>query len=107
MFSSLHENALTGIPQYNKAAFNGQGDRVPEDEWQKVNVEGRNVVKMVVFEGWSVGFRPLSDEALEKKWEHAVMLKESGKYVGRLGYNTLENVASINSALREYDYITK
>lgn len=107
VFTSLRSNDPTGIPQYNKAAFNGQGDRVPQHEWQKVNGEGGKLVKVVIFEGWSVGFRPLSDEALKKKWDHAVMQKEAGKYIGRLAYNTLESVASVNNALREYDYITK
>ena len=107
VFSSLRQNLTTGVPQYNKAAFEGQGDRVPEDDWQKVNVDGRNIIKVVLFEGWSVGFRPLSNEALKQKWEHAVSVREAGNYIGRLGHNTLESVASINGALKEYDQITE
>lgn len=107
VFSSLRQNAPTRVPQYNKAAFDGQGDRVAEDQWQKVNAEGQNIVRVVLFEGWCVGFRPLSERDLKQKWEHAVMAREAGQYIGRLGYNTLESVASVNSALMEYDHITE
>jgi D-glycerate 3-kinase len=107
IFSSLSRGSPTGIPQYNKAAFDGQGDRVPADDWQKVNLDGQNVIKVVLFEGWSVGFRPLSEEALNQKWEEAMVARKAGNYLGRLGHNTLENVASINRALSEYDQITE
>lgn len=62
---------------------------------------------MVLFEGWAVGFRPLSEHDLKQKWEHAVMARKAGRYLGRLGYSTLESVAHINSALREYEQITE
>lgn len=107
VFSSLRQNATTAIPRYDKAAFEGQGDRVPEAEWQNVNVDGQNIIKVVLFEGWSVGFRPLSEEVLKQKWEHAVRVRDTGNYIGRLGHNTLESVASINAALKEYDQITE
>jgi D-glycerate 3-kinase len=107
VFSSLRRNAPTGIPQYNKAAFDGQGDRVAEDQWQKVNAEGQKIIRVVLFEGWCVGFRPLSEHDLKQKWEHAVRAREAGQYNGRLGISTLEDVASINRALREYDDITE
>jgi D-glycerate 3-kinase len=107
IFSSLLDNAPTGIPQYNKAAFDGQGDRVPEEQWQTVNVEGQNNVRVVLFEGWSVGFRPLSEHDLEQRWERAVMAREAGRYAGRLGHHTLENVAEVNNALKEYNQITE
>ncbi len=107
VFSSLRQNAPTRIPQYNKAAFSGQGDRLPQDQWLKVNFEGQNTVKVVILEGWCVGFRSLSEHDLKQKWEDAVMAREAGEYVGRLGFNTLESVANINAALREYDQITE
>ena len=106
VFSSLGQNLPTRIPRYNKAAFNGQGDRVSEDQWQEVNAHGQKIVRVVLFEGWCVGFRSLSDHDLRQKWEHATMTRQGGDYVGKLGHNTLENVTEINSALREYDQIT-
>ncbi len=107
VFSSLRQNAPTRIPQYNKAAFSGQGDRQPQDQWLKVNFKGQKTVKVVIFEGWCVGFRSLSEHDLKQKWEHAVMAREAGGCIGRLGFNTLESVATINAALREYDQITE
>lgn len=107
VFSSLRQNAPTRIPQYDKAAFGGQGDRLSEDQWLKVNFEGQNTVKIVIFEGWCVGFRPLSECDLKQKWEHARMCREAGEYIGRLGFNTLGHVANINTALRAYEQITK
>jgi D-glycerate 3-kinase len=107
VFSSLRRNAPTKIPQYDKAGFDGQGERVPEDRWQTVNAEGQIPIRVVLFEGWSVGFRPLNEHELKQKWEHAVKARQTGHYVGRLGHNTLESVANINDALREYDQITE
>lgn len=107
VFSSLRQNAPTRIPQYNKAAFSGQGDRLPQGQWLKVNFEGQQTIKVVILEGWCVGFRPLSEHDIKQKWEHAVMAREAGEYIGRLGFNTLESVAKINAALREYDQITE
>lgn len=109
VFDSLRANLPTAIPQYDKSAFAGQGDRVPESQWEVVNTEGQQKVKAVIFEGWCVGFRPLDDETLKKKWEDAVRQKEDPTihYEGRLGYVKLEDVKAINDALREYDVLTK
>jgi D-glycerate 3-kinase len=106
VFSSLRGNRPTKIPQYNKAAFNGQGDRVPSSEWEEVNT-GDEKIKVLLYEGWCVGFRPLDDEKLQEKWQNAVAQKETGQYTGRLGYNKLEDVATVNDALRRYDKLTE
>lgn len=111
-FDSLRKNQETGIPAYDKSAFNGQGDRVPEAEWVKVN-KGNDPVKktigVVLFEGWSVGFRSLSPTVLRQTWESAVRAKEEDRenYVGRLGHNSFQSVQDINTALKEYDQITE
>lgn len=110
VFASLKANKPTKIPQYNKALFSGQGDRVPESEWEEVNSEGTTPVKVVLFEGWSVGFRPLSQDALEAKHAGATSALKSSTpecpYIGRLGHNSLESVQTINEALKNYDNIT-
>jgi D-glycerate 3-kinase len=110
VFKSLKQNKPTRIPQYNKAAFNGQGDRVPEQDWEEVNSDPSNPVRVVLFEGWSVGFRPLSDEALRRKHNAAVRALQSSttsnSYEGRLAHNTLQSVMTINEALHDYDKIT-
>ncbi|KIW66622.1 hypothetical protein PV04_05938 [Phialophora macrospora] len=110
VFHSLKQNKPTKIPQYNKAAFSGQGDRVPQTEWAEVNTDPAHPVRVVLFEGWCVGFRPLSPEALQHKHAAAVEgLKTSTPetpYRGRLAHNTLKSVTTINEALRQYDDIT-
>jgi len=110
VFASLKANKPTKIPQYNKAAFSGQGDRVPESEWEQVNTDPSNPVRVVLFEGWSVGFRPLSHETLRSKHSSAVSALQnstpSNPYRGRLGHNTLESVTPINDALKSYEQLT-
>ena len=106
VFESLAQGEPTKIPQYNKAAFSGQGDRVPEAEWEEVNGPGQKKISVVLFEGWCVGFRPLKDTELEAKWKDAVTEKESGQYKGRLGHNRFEDVKAINEALKGYDQLT-
>ncbi|KIW91759.1 uncharacterized protein Z519_07728 [Cladophialophora bantiana CBS 173.52] len=110
VFASLKQNKPTKIPQYNKAAFSGQGDRVPESEWEEVNTNPSHPVHVVLFEGWCVGFRPLAQEVLESKHAAAVAALENSTadilYKGRLGHNTLESITTINNALKKYDEIT-
>lgn len=108
VFASLCANKPTKIPQFNKAANKGFGDRVPESEWLEVNTDPRNPVRVVLFEGWCVGFRPISDDAIREKHEFAAKAAESpsSDYKGRLGHNSIENVITINNALKDYDQFT-
>lgn len=107
VLASLRTGQRTKIPSYDKSAFRGQGDRAPEEKWECVNLEGEERVRVVVFEGWCVGFRPLLKEELKSKWEDAVRAREQGGYKGRLGHNRMEDVEFINNALREYDELTE
>ncbi|KAJ9254439.1 P-loop containing nucleoside triphosphate hydrolase protein [Paecilomyces variotii] len=106
IFASLKANKPTAIPQYDKSAFSGQGDRVPESQWEIVNGEGQEKIKLVIFEGWCVGFRPWDDVTLKEKWEAAVRQKDTGNYDGRLGYVKFEDVKTVNDALKRYDVLT-
>lgn len=109
VFASLREGRETAIPQYDKSAFAGQGDRVPKSNWEVVNAAGQRKVKVVIFEGWCVGFRPWDDDTLRAKWEAAVRMKEGNPegYKGRLGYVRFEDVKAVNDALRRYDALTE
>ncbi|KAK2811554.1 hypothetical protein FQN49_008453 [Arthroderma sp. PD_2] len=108
VFSSLRRNQPTRIPSYDKSAFNGQGDRAPEDTWETVNdtQNGQPLVKVVIFEGWCVGFRQRPDAEIRADWEDAVNRRSDGDYDGRLGHVKLEDVMAVNHALREYDAFT-
>lgn len=108
VLSSLRARHETRIPSYDKSAFNGQGDRVPQDKWSNVNADGQLPVDVVIFEGWCVGFRALDDAHLTACWSKAVRARhENDGYRGRLGYNRLEDVRFVNEALKAYDVLTK
>lgn len=85
---------------------------MPPSQWEVVNKEGEEKVKVVIFEGWCVGFRAWDEEVLRGKWADAVRLKEAaaagqGEYKGRLGHVEFEDVKTVNEALRGYDVITE
>ena len=106
LFSDLQQGKVTKIPSYDKSAYSGQGDRIPKEEWAEVNRDTRCETKVVIFEGWCVGFRALPREKLVREWEGAVRKREEGGYVGRLGWNKIEDVDFVNEALRRYDQLT-
>ena len=106
VLSSLRHGQPTKIPAYDKSAFNGLGDRVPETQWQVVNQSGQPMIKVVIFEGWCVGFRPLDSIELKRRWDVAVALVEQGDYRGRLGYTRLEDIEFINNALKAHEQLT-
>ena len=109
LFASLaSRKSNIKIPSYDKSAFNGAGDQRPEGEWQTVNAEGEQIVEVVVFEGWCVGFRPLSDADVERKWKFAKedFDKNGEAYKGQLGKQKLESVLFVNNSLRDYDALT-
>lgn len=66
-------------------------------------------MEVVIFEGWCVGFRALSNDEVKRKWKAAVEeFKTSGnEYEGRLGRLELESVLFVNNKLREYDAMTR
>ena len=106
-FSSIKNGHRTRIPQYDKSKFNGRGDRVGSDVWETVNGEDQEKVKIVIFEGWCVGFRALGGEEVQKRWNEACKLKVEGRYDGRLGWNRLEDVDFIDQALSKYSWLTE
>lgn len=79
-----------------------------ESEWQTVNVEGSSPIEVVVFEGWCVGFRALSDKQVEEKWEvaKAAFEREGDAYKGQLGRQKLSSALFVNDSLRGYDALT-
>ncbi|OCK86023.1 putative Uridine/cytidine kinase [Lepidopterella palustris CBS 459.81] len=106
VFSALRSRQPTKIPVYDKSQFNGQGDRAPEDTWAEVNRPGDEAIEVVVFEGWSVGFRALSDDELEWKWAEAREWENDGVAETQLAKHTLHDLKFVNQALRGYDVLT-
>ncbi|KAF2836012.1 putative Uridine/cytidine kinase, partial [Patellaria atrata CBS 101060] len=112
LFTSLQEGNPFKIPAYDKSAFNGAGDRTPEETWRTVNAEGDEKTQVVIFEGWCVGFRPLTDGELDQTWKTAVgreklaQLEGREPPSGRLGKQKFRNIKFINEALKGYDELT-
>lgn len=111
MLDSLLENEPTRIPVYDKSAHGGQGDREPESEWPVVNdtAHGQQLVRVVMFEGWCLGFRHRPEAEVRKEWENAVRARTdpNSAYDGRLGYANWDDVRDINEALKQYDAFTE
>ncbi|KAL3418299.1 kinase mug58-like protein 1 [Phlyctema vagabunda] len=96
-FTALKSGQPTKIPQYDKSQFNGHGDRVPSSKWQSVNEPGQPPIRVIIFEGWSVGFRALTNAEVEAK--------ASGPST-TLHKHRLEDLLFVNDKLREYDVMT-
>ncbi|KAL8720773.1 MAG: hypothetical protein Q9225_002406 [Loekoesia sp. 1 TL-2023] len=107
VLSSLRERRETNIPSYDKSAFDGQGERVQQDHWAKVNGNEQCPTDLVIVEGWCLGFRALDDPQLTAYWKEAMKARDQGHgYHGRLAYSRLEDIQFVNEALRRYDAIT-
>ncbi|KER00041.1 hypothetical protein AUEXF2481DRAFT_7 [Aureobasidium subglaciale EXF-2481] len=109
IFSQLYaRKSNIRIPCYEKSLHDGQGDRTDSETWDVVNKDGESPVEVVIFEGWCVGFRSLSDEELVEKWEgaKAARIFDAEAYHGRLASLDLEHVSFVNDALRQYDALT-
>ncbi|KAG4439783.1 hypothetical protein IFR05_004751 [Cadophora sp. M221] len=61
------------IPSFDKSLFQGDGDRLPRDQWKTV----KGPVDVVIFEGWCVGFRSLEMGGVEEKRKEAVTVRDS------------------------------
>ncbi|KAM0246798.1 hypothetical protein ACHAQJ_010090 [Trichoderma viride] len=103
VFSSLLHHAPTSLPQYDKALFSGQGDRLPPSSWKPINHHPSNDInsspplQVIILEGWCVGFRPISPSAIAAK--HAAPSRT-------LHQHRLEHLLAVNEKLKEYDEVT-
>jgi D-glycerate 3-kinase len=99
LFSALREGRETRVPEYDKSAFNGAGDRVPSSQWKTINAPGERKVQVVIFEGWCVGFRSLSEEEVEKKWKDTSTTT--------LHKHRLEDLLFVNERLKGYEVLNE
>ncbi|KAK2614335.1 hypothetical protein N8I77_001172 [Diaporthe amygdali] len=97
VFTSLVKAQPTHIPQYDKSAFNGLGDRSPKSAWIPVNQPGQPTVQVVLLEGWCVGFRSIAHDVIEAKWRAPSRTLHSHK---------LEDLFFVNDQLKGYDIVT-
>jgi D-glycerate 3-kinase len=100
-FTALKHGMPVKIPEYDKSAYNGQGDRVPSSQWEEMNRPGQSKVQVIIFEGWSVGFRALAPEEVERK-----QAASRAQASATLWKHRLEDLLFVNEKLREYDVMT-
>jgi len=95
-FSALCASRPVKVPEYDKSAHSGKGDRVPESAWKRtVNSDPARPVQVVICEGWCVGFRSLDRDEVESKY--AVPGTRT------LKDHKLEHLLKINESLKAYD----
>ncbi|CAG8454445.1 2033_t:CDS:2 [Ambispora leptoticha] len=83
------------IPHYDKSLHNGRGDRAPTSKWTLIS----SPIDIVLFEGWSLGFKHLSETCLKHIYESS--LKYSSK--SHLPSHKLEHLLTVNNFLKEYE----
>ncbi|KAF3921975.1 hypothetical protein ABW20_dc0103872 [Dactylellina cionopaga] len=94
------------FPIFDKSKFGGEGDRLPRSEWHCSAPS--EVVDVLVFEGWCVGFQELSDSALRESWDVArnakALLLDSDTIfpVRTVAEHSLEDLVFINQNLGKY-----
>lgn len=82
------------VPIFDKSQFNGEGDRLPHG----TVVQGP--IDIVLFEGWCVGFHPITVDEINKRWELPVP-GLSADFFKRKGFRK-EDVLNVNDRLRSY-----
>ena len=53
------------VPRYDKSAHSGQGDRFPQEQWGEV----QGPIRIVLLEGWMLGFRAPNDDCKDPLWQ--------------------------------------
>jgi D-glycerate 3-kinase len=101
LFTALKDGKPVKIPQYDKSAYNGLGDRVPPSKWDRVNEPGQPKIQVVVFEGWCVGFRALPMGEVVRMREASKINASATLWKHRVG-----DLLFVNEKLAEYDRIT-
>lgn len=86
IFHSLKAQKHTELPSYDKSLFQGEGDRAANTKPVDPPYD------VILFEGWMVGFEPLSDEELNSR-------RAASAHASQI---SLENLKLINSKLADY-----
>lgn len=88
------------IPSFDKGAFGGEGDRLPRSNWPKF--EGP--IDVVVFEGWCLGFAPLSSHGIKERRARAKQnsAKDSGARRATLTLHAQHHLEHMDAALARY-----
>ncbi|KAK7057540.1 Fcf1-domain-containing protein, partial [Favolaschia claudopus] len=98
VLSQLEEGKPVEIPRFDKSLYNGEGDRLPAGFAGGVVVDPP--VDVVIFEGWCVGFYPVSIEKLDALWNGAWV--DQSQQLGLGDSVQKQNVSDVNDTLKDY-----
>ncbi|RBQ70627.1 hypothetical protein FVER53590_03753 [Fusarium verticillioides] len=91
-------------PAFDKSLHSGQGGRVPVEKWEEVQLD--KGLDVLIFEGWALGFKPLTAEEVKRKWEKAkaseAQKSEEWALTNTLASHNLSHLLLINENLRRY-----
>ncbi|TVY72281.1 putative kinase mug58 [Fusarium oxysporum f. sp. cubense] len=91
-------------PAFDKSLHSGQGGRVPVEKWEEVPLD--DGLDVLIFEGWALGFKPLTDEEVKRKWEKAkaseAQQSQEWALTNTLASHDLSHLLLINKNLRRY-----
>lgn len=97
VIASLLSNQETKIPSYDKSLHHGLGDRAPSSSWHTVNKPGGPPIRVIILEGWCIGFRSLPAATVAaKQGAPSLTLKD----------HKLEDLLFVNEKLKDYDVLT-
>ncbi|OOQ91652.1 hypothetical protein PEBR_08952 [Penicillium brasilianum] len=89
------------IPSFDKSMFNGEGGRAPQESWRRV--PAGTTVDVVVFEGWCIGFQPLTDDFVQERWDKELQTRTRTKYPTQtLKDHAIDHLLNVNNSLRRY-----
>ncbi|KAG9001396.1 hypothetical protein FRB94_004808 [Tulasnella sp. JGI-2019a] len=90
------------LPSFNKSLFNGEGDRGPTGSWLTVDPP----VDIVILEGWCMGFYPLEDSELTKRYEEVISTPSNEDSLPNIRTImesvSLDDMRTINMYLKDY-----
>ncbi|KAL1936160.1 hypothetical protein VTP01DRAFT_294 [Rhizomucor pusillus] len=89
------------IPSYDKSLYGGLGDRKARSEWTTTY----GPYDIILFEGWSQGFKPLPADELERVYREACAANEKGSCLlhSRLPQHSLAHLIKMNESLKQYE----
>ncbi|CAK7262447.1 hypothetical protein SEPCBS57363_000034 [Sporothrix epigloea] len=103
-FDAVCSGKPAHVPEYDKAAFSGKGDRAaptPSNPGRLVNGPGQRPLQVIIVEGWCVAFRPAAPTAIEAKWRQSSGSPDSTS--SKLHTHKLEHLLFVNEKLTHYD----
>lgn len=87
------------IPSYDKSLYGGLGDRRDKSQWLVTYAP----YDIILFEGWSQGFKPLLPAQLKRVYEQACYAKEKNNYSSCLPKHPLAHLEQMNKNLERYE----